>query len=104
MGILLLGVAGALLFISYYLIRAGLAIPDRHLWPPWKMPTELKLAGTFSSLSTLIAILGFLVLGGTRAFPGWAVVLLVWIGFQVGLLWLDFAHPPTTIVLEDEHD
>ena len=101
-GILLIATGGALAFITYYLVRAGLAITGRRLWPPWRMPTELKLAGVFSSVGLLLAILGVLVFGGTRPLPGWSMPLLIYIGAWVGLLWWDFAHPPTVMEVDGE--
>ncbi len=97
---LLLGTGGALVFISLYLIKAGLHVPHRRLWPPWRQPTALKLANVFVSLGVFLAILGLLVFGGTRPLPAWGIAIITVIAVAVGILWLDFARPPTQIVIE----
>lgn len=92
-GILLLVIAGEMLFISYYSARAGLAVAGRRLWPPWGMPVNLVLAGTFSSLALMIAVFAFLILRGTNPLPLWVIPIVANIAFWMGLLWLSFARP-----------
>ncbi len=101
-GLLLLGTGGALVFISYYLIRAGLATRGRRVWPPWRAPTELKLANVFVSIGIFLAILGLLVFGGTRPLPAWGIAMITVIAVAVGILWLDFASPPSRVVIKSE--
>ncbi len=92
-GVLLLVVAGEMLFISYYSARAGLAEIDRLLWPPWGMPTNVLLAGTFSSMAIMVFVFGLLILGGTGPLPLWVIPIVVNIAFWMGLLWMSFAKP-----------
>ncbi|MDQ3782135.1 MAG: hypothetical protein M3349_04255 [Actinomycetota bacterium] len=104
-GILLILTGGALGFISLYLIKAGWRVPRRRLWPPWRAPTELKLANVFVSLGLFLAILGTLVFGGTRPLPAWGIAMIAVIAFAVGILWLDFANPPSQVMIENgDHD
>lgn len=102
MGLLLIATGGALAFISYYVARSGLRIPGRRCWPPWRMPTELKLAGVFSSVGLLLGVLGIMVMGGTRPLPVWGVPLMLYVAGWIALLWWDFCHPPT--IVEMDHD
>lgn len=95
-GILLLGIAGEMLFIGYYSARAGLAEIGRRMWPPWEMPINVLLAGTFFSLAIMVFAFALLILGDTNPLSPWVVPIVVNIAFWVGLLWLSFARPVPT--------
>ncbi len=101
-GLLLVATGGALGFMAYYLAKAGVRIAGRRWWPPWRMPTEVKLSGVFSSLGLLLAVLGLLTLGGTGPLPAWSIPLLLYVASWVGLLWWDFAHPPVVLEVSGE--